>query len=1257
MPFDQPTRNRLARFVADARALLTQEFTRQLQNDFGLDPERGAVTELTRLGHLDEQRLETARILRATLVHYSAGTPKPTAKSRQEALERIVREQAFTVLNRLAALRMAEARGLLIESIGQGYRSRGFQLYARLAGPALGETGDAYRSYLFSLFDEFSVDLAVLFDRFSPQGRLFPRESALLHLLELINHPEIDPLWGEDETIGWVYQYFNSQEERRQMRAESQAPRNSRELAVRNQFFTPRYVVEFLADNTLGRIWYEMTKGQTRLVDECRYLVRRPNEIFLGAGEEVSSEQSAVTSGDDDLSQEELLRQPVYIPHRPLKDPREIRMLDPACGSMHFGLYAFDLFQRIYEEAWEMEAAGLLSVGSQQSTVTSQQSSVGASQATGHRSLVTDYPTLDALRRAVPHLIIEHNIHGIDIDPRAVQIAGLSLWLRAQRSWQEQGVKAQERPRIRRAHIVCAEPMPGDKALLEEFLAELREERLESLIRQVIAVPENQRVRATPSMADALAGLIRTVWAEMELAGEAGSLLKIEESLTEAIERGRAEWDEKLPLFRVETFRMTGGEEIGPPKVNYLKVVPGEEADFWDRAEGLVLAALEAYAQRAENGRSYARRLFAGDAARGFAFIDLCRRRYDVVLMNPPFGEASTPARTYLYASTSEAARDLFAGFVSRFVQRLANQGLLGVLSNRTAFFSDFLSSWRLTNLLGQESLLIAAADIGYGVLDALVEAAAYVCAKTSMTQSIVMSSLDSTDKESSLIEQVLSISNGASRQNVYVRDLRTYLSFPDYRILYQIHPFWIEKLNAEETHPLFTAKAGLTSGNDMRHLRLHWEVPAQFKDIRWKWIAKGGEFSRYRTDLHLVIDWQNSEFLHRTRNSDLYGKPGVTYTERTTSNLSARVLNEGSCFSGPGPGIIPANDNLLGFLLAYMNSFIASLCIEFFIGGGDFSVKGTAARHLEPGYMRYLPATSIDEKTAEWFTEKISMLLVHLDRLNHDETDALFLIPLYRQTLNITAGLEADARTNFATLATCYSIISALETEMAKLFQIPVERITDAYSDTGWPWPVDNTIDSGTLQSIVSISALEPRTINSTTNLPQLGYRFETKLSHYLHAEVERVAATLRLSPIALCQFLSRQAEPSQAALLAEITSVLSISIGLLVGRWDIRLSGEQSAHYQVTDPFAPLPVCPPGMLQNAAGLPAGPGDVPADYPLRISWPGILVDDPGHLEDMEGRVREALQVIWPENADAIEQEACQIKASISASTILWNRS
>ena len=58
-------------------------------------------------------------------------------------------------------------------------------------------------------------------------------------------------------------------------RGKPKAPQNSYELAVRNQFFTPRYVVQFLTENTLGRIWYEMQQGRTRL-RELEYLVRIP---------------------------------------------------------------------------------------------------------------------------------------------------------------------------------------------------------------------------------------------------------------------------------------------------------------------------------------------------------------------------------------------------------------------------------------------------------------------------------------------------------------------------------------------------------------------------------------------------------------------------------------------------------------------------------------------------------------------------------------------------------------------------------------------------------------------------------------------------------------------------------------------------------------------------------------------------------------------------------------------------------------------
>src|SRR5207253_3378932 len=161
-----------------------------------------------------------------------------------------------------------------------------------------------------------------LFSPHDSANRLFPPYRVLEQVLELLNSEELKEVWGEDETVGWVYQYFTPKELRDQARKESQAPRNSYELALRNQFYTPRYVVQFLTDNTLGRIWYEMRKGDTKLKDQCRYMVRRPTEVFLAEGQSPPEP----TQNQDELSQEELLKQPVHIPHRAKKDPRELRI-------------------------------------------------------------------------------------------------------------------------------------------------------------------------------------------------------------------------------------------------------------------------------------------------------------------------------------------------------------------------------------------------------------------------------------------------------------------------------------------------------------------------------------------------------------------------------------------------------------------------------------------------------------------------------------------------------------------------------------------------------------------------------------------------------------------------------------------------------------------------------------------------------------------------------------------------------------------
>jgi hypothetical protein len=642
MPFDQTTRNRLQRFVSDARALLTEEFSRQLQKDYGMDPTSGEVTELDRLGHLDDARLETARLLREILTHYLASELAKGQQAQKDALQRILREQAFTVLNRLAALRMMEARGLLLESVGNAYQSKGFQLYVRLAGHALGDTGDTYRVYLLSLFDEFLSDLGVLFDRYSPQGRLFPREAALLQVLNLINDADIAPLWSEDETIGWIYQYFNSKEERKAMRDASQAPRNSRELAVRNQFFTPRYVVEFLVDNTLGRLWFNATGGDTHLRDRCQYLLVKPDE----------TPQAATR----------------------LRDPRTLKLLDPACGSMHFGLYAFDLFTEIYREAWAWElqqGPGSLSFPSHP-----------AGEGQGERGqpfkpLRQTYEDEAAFLRDVPRLIIEHNIYGVDIDPRAAQIASLALWLRAQRAWHDAGVKAKDRPLIGRGHVVAAIAPPAERELRQQFAASL-DQRDAELFEKTL-----QLLKGLP---------------------ELGVLLQVERELPHLIRQ-------------VYVGKGTG-------------LFAQQEQESWQQAEARLRVALAEFAQAAKS--TYQGRLFAQDALQGLRLIDLCRELFDVVVMNPPFGALASGTKDQLAKTYPRSKNDLLAIMVERGLEMLRAGGRIGAITSRACFFLSSFQKWREDVVLGIARPEVMA-DLGYGVMDdAMVEAAAYVLEKQS---------------------------------------------------------------------------------------------------------------------------------------------------------------------------------------------------------------------------------------------------------------------------------------------------------------------------------------------------------------------------------------------------------------------------------------------------------------------------------------------------------------------------------------------
>lgn len=1211
MPFDSSTRNKLQKMVAACRRILTDEFTAQLQSLYGIQP-TGEMADVASMTHLDDEQLTSASLLRERIDHLADGR-SADKKAAAEVIDRVIREQAFTVLNRLAALRMCEERGIVQECIGNGFQSRGFQVYCTTAGSGLGDIYQRYRVFLQCLFHEISLDLGVLFDRFSPFGLLFPRELALLETLKALDDNELREVWKEDEAIGWIYQYFNSKEEREAMRKASAAPRNSRELAVRNQFFTPRYVVEFLTDNTLGRIWYEMTNGETQLKEQCRYLVRRPNEIFLNEGEEPPQ-----VEGDKSLEkpQGELLKEPVYISYRPLKDPREIRMLDPACGSMHFGLYAFDLYEQIYEEAWDHYPEFM-------------------------PELREACRTREDFLKRLPELILRHNIHGIDIDPRACQIAGLSLWLRAQRFYQKLGLKPAERPRITRANVVCAEPMPGERELLEEFIGSFKGE---------------QRI---------VGELVREVWEKMQLAGEAGSLLKIEEELRDSIERTRKQWEDIRRGQPVGQLPMWPDRQ--PPRQLELRMALREikREEFWDQVEGWVLEALKQFAERASNGKSYQRRLFAEDAAQGFAFIDVCRKKYDVVLMNPPFGDFSKPYKAYARIVYPNSYNDTLAVFVERWLLCLEDHGRLGAITSRTCFYLVSFTDWREKVILTEAALSVVA-DLGQGVMDeAMVEAAAYILERSRPTVLIpFIRAIAEPDRLAVVRDCISAINVASSELHLFLTRQDTFRKLAGVPFVYWMKP---DDLDLFATLPTFEpevaeVRQGLATGDDPRFVRAVWEVaeidtqfvyyPSNGETYcrlndpivlayqrrrkagtpRWALHVKSGASQPWYSPITLKIEWHQDGFQlrnfrdaqgklrSRPQNIAYYYRPGFSWTRR-----AARFY----------PYVIPGN------CIPSVSRYMA-----FPEQGRDFDALGVSASRIASAFMRFygekfvwpnflvenlkgLPWPELPKETQGFFRRLIQQEVDQRQRayMNH-EPFLEFLLPIkVKDFSNSGRSLAFDPKT--------------------LLGEEGEQLIAEAYG-------FDQTAAMRIERDVVE--ALEF----------QHGIAISAESTEEEDGEQETDEDT---------DFVLDCSERAQ------IEALLSYFVGCIFARWDVRIAIDPSLAPKLPDPFDPLPVCPPGMLVGPDGLPAEPNRIVSEgwlrarpnaitlppegsvsrptipdeeYPLRVSWSGILVDDSdgdetqAHPEDIVHRTREVLDLLWGDRAQGIEQEACEILGVVS---------
>jgi len=644
---------------------------------------------------LPEADMATRRRLSALIEHDTKGEGTP-----HRGFDAVVRELTYTLVNRLVGLKVMEARGLLylpepgadnacpeateVLTLVPGQdRSRFLRDFRAAGGRRYKYDAHAeealLRDGLTAAFTGLHADLGPLFNPEHDYACVWPSHAALTNAIRLINEGLPPEAYPAPDFFGWVYQFFN-REEKVKVRAENKGtPRSSYELSVINQFYTPSWVVKVLVDNTLGRLWIQMHPDSTLLSTEPAPLPR-PKDY------PVVADYLIPRTGE-------------RIPFRRLefgglvsqfKRVRDIRLLDPACGTLHFGQYAFGLLYRMYEE--EIENVG--------------------------KEGWPDEPSVPD-RIAIPSAILDHNLHGIDIDPRAIQIASLSVLFTA-KDW---AVHAGGKPTdvtVRPRNLIVAQAVQIDPT------------QLHALVNQAGEGVASKEVREK---------LFRALWTNLQYVGELGSLIQVQEGVNGIL----VEWVDAQAkargLNRMILAKESSQLELGAidaearrsttEKMELLRSVIEEGAA---RIRDELISGLDRVATQVRDDPR--QRLFVEDTAQGLRLIKMLSLSFDVIVMNPPYGsfakidhppQEEKSLKENIKAMYPCGYQDIYAAFVERATQLIEREGYIGALISST-FKTNVNHAKFRTELLLKRNPLVSMLDIGFGILDdATVEAAAIV--------------------------------------------------------------------------------------------------------------------------------------------------------------------------------------------------------------------------------------------------------------------------------------------------------------------------------------------------------------------------------------------------------------------------------------------------------------------------------------------------------------------------------------------------
>jgi len=735
----------------------------------------------------------------------------------EHAREKLIDELTFTLFNRLAAVKVMEAAALfppvLTKQPEHGDRSFGHKAWLEMNPHMRSEELEGIREYLKTAFDELGETLP-LYSKAYPYA-LLPDAISLNEIIDAFNAVEKDSqvgsdIWQSDDVLGWMYESYNNVKKKAHKDSGDKTEYNK--VSLQSQVYTPRWVVQFLVENSLGKLYLEMYP-------------------------------------DSEIKRRYKIANPPQKQERKPKPLHEVKAIDPACGSGNFLLYAFDFFYELYVDQIDNYGAG--------------------------------YD-----ENEIPKLIIENNLHGIDLDDRAVQLAQLGLFIKAKKK--------------RRTIGELAFNVVSSDFYLPEY------EAVEHIFTEGTTLDKSQQE------------LIAEIWNDLQYAYKFGSLIRLDEKV-------------KAKLKMLETKQSSAQPEL------FTAMEIAAHKDFAATFFTNLKTAVEQYAQA--QGSTF----LTSKTRDAITFLELLTTEYDVATANPPYTDSADfgpELKEFIednYKKPHKFHMNLYAAFIKRCHDLTAVDGKVAMIHPHTFMFIKSFEGVR--KFIIDKCHIDAMVDFGLDRVNLfgpgiLLDATFYVLSKGQNNKAglyfNLTTNLQEKFKKGKLLDSLSDYVSGTQNERVYVLNQSKLKIIKSWPFIYWISDEFREKFGADSLDKFFHIKNGLQTGNNNRFLRLWWEIAADQRDYeeseKWKLYGKGGPHNKWFGNL-----WATVNVLETNSSSPSKGyyREGVNFSGSSSKGTSFRYMPAGNMFDNDAPLIFPKDDYGINYLLGFINTKLASYIIS----------------------------------------------------------------------------------------------------------------------------------------------------------------------------------------------------------------------------------------------------------------------------------------------------------------------------------------